>query len=296
MSLLDRIAEANHCDPRGFLPFRIAGQRIGFVRDRFADTLQQWPEVFSLGQGGVTLAPPLNRPDTPEAARTEAVAGVLDRLRAAGRFGTHWWNERYAVNRHFAEPPLLRIERAAVQPFGVCGYGVHINGYVRRDDGLHLWIGRRSRHKPTGPGKLDQMVAGGQPAGLGLLDNVIKECAEEAAVPETLARTARPVGAVSYCRETEAGLRPDVLYCFDLELPTDFVPVNTDDEVEAFYLWPVEQVLEIVRDTTEFKFNCALVMIDFLIRHGCIDPADPDYLALLAGLRQRETQLQQFPR
>lgn len=294
MSFLDRIVEANHCDPRGFRPFRIAGRRVGYIRTEFVEALSRWPEVFSVADAAVTLAPNLDATDTPEAARTEAVAGVLDRLRVEGRLGNHWWNEPYAVNRHFAEPPLLRIERAAVQPFGVCGYGVHVNGYVRRADGLYMWIGRRSRHKPTGPGKLDQMVAGGQPAGLGLLENVVKECAEEADVPEALARNARPVGAVSYCLETDAGLRPDVIYCFDLELPADFVPVNTDDEVEAFYPWPVERVLEIVRDTTEFKFNCALVVIDFLIRHGCIDPADPDYLALLAGLRRREARLAQF--
>ena len=49
---------------------------------------------------------------------------------------------------------------------------------------------------------------------------------------------------------------------------------------------PWERVAEIVRDTDEFKFNCNLVIIDFLIRHGLITPDHPDYLALAAGLRR----------
>jgi len=63
------------------------------------------------------------------------------------------------------------------------------------------------------------------------------------------------------------------------------VPRNTDGEIVEFYLWPIDKVAEIVRETTEFKFNCNLVIIDFLIRHGFILPEEPDYLEILAGLR-----------
>ena len=41
-------------------------------------------------------------------------------------------------------------------------YGVHINGYVETEVGLELWVARRSKDKPTWPGKLDHIVAGGQ--------------------------------------------------------------------------------------------------------------------------------------
>jgi hypothetical protein len=91
---------------------------------------------------------------------------------------------------------------------------------------------------------------------------------------------------VSYCLETEEGLRPDVLFCYDLELPADFVPVNRDGEVAEFQLWPVEDVLETVAQTTEFKFNCNLIVIDFAVRHGFLAPDDPDYIDILQGLRR----------
>jgi isopentenyldiphosphate isomerase len=195
-------------------------------------------------------------------------------------------NEYYPVGTGFAAPPLLAMERAAIPHFGVRAYGVHMNGYVRKRDGIHMWIGRRAKDKHTYPGMLDNTVAGGQPMGIGLLENLIKECKEEAAIPEALARQAHGVGAITYCMEAEDGLKPDVQFCYDLELPADFTPRNADGEIDEFMLWPIERVAEIVRDTREFKFNCNLVIIDFLVRHGLIAPEHPDYLEIVAGLRR----------
>ena len=210
-------------------------------------------------------------------------------LRGLEREGlvTGWRNEDYPVAAAYGRPPLLRMERAGVPAFGVQGYGVHLNGHVGRGADMRLWIGRRSPTKQTAPNKLDHLVAGGQPFGLGLFDNLLKECAEEAALPRALAAQARPVGIVSYVTEHEGGLRNDVLFCYDLELPEDFVPVNRDGEIAEFQLWPIARVAERLADTEDFKFNVALVIIDFLVRHGLIDPARPDYVELVSGLRYR---------
>jgi hypothetical protein len=48
-------------------------------------------------------------------------------------------------------------------------YGVHVNGYVETPRGLELWVARRSKDKPTWPGKLDHIVAGGQVGTAGFL-------------------------------------------------------------------------------------------------------------------------------
>jgi len=171
--------------------------------------------------------------------------------------------------------------------FGVRAYGVHVNGVVRRPDGLHLWIGRRAPDKPVAPDKLDNMVAGGQPAHLGLMDNLVKEAAEEADIPADLARTARPVGAICYCLEDQWGLKPDVMFCYDLEVPADFTPRNTDGEISSFQLLPIAEVAARVKDGDEFKFNVNLVILDFLLRHGLLSPDDePDYVEIVKGLRQ----------
>ncbi|MEL0110861.1 MAG: hypothetical protein VW835_03930 [Rickettsiales bacterium] len=72
-----------------------------------------------------------------------------------------------------------------------------------------------------------------------------------------------------------------------MELPASFEPVAADGEVGEFMLWPIEKVAKTVRETAEFKFNCNLVIIDFLIRQGVLNPdTEPDYGEICAGLRQ----------
>jgi isopentenyldiphosphate isomerase len=155
---------------------------------------------------------------------------------------------------------------------------------VRDGAQVWMWVGRRSASKRNYPGRLDHLVAGGLPHGIGLAENLAKECGEEAGMSPALAARARPVGVVNYCRDSRWGLKPDIVYCYDLEMPADFRPHCTDGEVQEFSLLPLEEVQELVRETEAFKPNCTLVIIDFLIRHGHLGPEHPDYLALVQGL------------
>ena len=280
MGWLDRIAECNRHNLSGFLPFEVGETRIGWVRRSLAERLAERPEVFAVGAERVGFAAGLDTPERRSAALAEVVrdwhgSGLLRRVSG----------ELLAIGANVAKPPLFLIDRSAVQAFGFSAVGVHVNGYVRRPDGLHVWIAERAAGRHSYPGMLDNVVAGGQPAGLSLRENVVKEAAEEAGIPQALAERARPAGAVTYCLETDAGLRPDILYVYDLELPAGFQPCNTDGEVAHFELWPAARLAATVRDTTRFKFNCNLVIIDFLIRRGVLGPEDPDYPAILAGLR-----------
>lgn len=285
MSLLDRIREANRHDLGGFMPLRVAGQPVGHVRPAFAQRLAAWPEVFDVRDAEVRLAPALDAVHAPPARRSEAVAEVCRALHAEGVI-RGWRDERYPVARGLRAPVLMVLERAAVPFFGVVAYGVHMNGVVRRRDGTAMWVARRALSKPTGPGKLDQLVAGGQPHGIGLHANLVKECDEEAGIPAALAARVRPAGAIAYVMETPEGLRPDVLFTFDLELPEDFRPLNRDGEVDAFYLWDLDRVQRTVAGGDAFKLNSSLVVIDYLVRHGLVAADDPDYEALVLGLRR----------
>lgn len=279
MSYLDRIRACQVFDPEDYLPLRVEGARVGWVRPRLVAALSRYGEVFCVGADAVDLAPSL----AGFAERSAAVASVVRSL-IEENILSEWRDEPYAVGARFTEP-LFMIDRGAVPPFGIRGYGVHLNGFVRREGAIHMWIGRRSPTKRMAPNKLDQLVAGGQPAGLTPRENLIKEAAEEASIPRSLALKAAPVGAITYCTEREDGLRNDVLFVYDLELPTAFAPHNTDGELSGFELLPIGAVMDLVRETDEFKFNCSLVVIDFLIRHGMIGPEHPEYLDLVAGLR-----------
>lgn len=286
MSFLDRIAACNTHDLSRFRPFVVADQRVGWIKPAFLDRLAAFPEVFHIADDAVTLNPALDS----FAARSAALDGALRALAAEGAV-PGWRDEAYAVSTAFGAPPLLRIERAAAPLFGVRSYGVHVNGLVRDGDITRLWIARRSHHKETYPGMLDNFVAGGQPIGMGLMENVIKEAAEEAGVPAAIASRAVPTGAISYCHEmpggdNPSGLKPDAQFLFDMELPPAFEPRNSDGEIAGFILWPVEKVMAVTRDTAEFKFNSALVNIDFFVRHGYLTADDPDYLEIVRGLHR----------
>jgi hypothetical protein len=281
MSFLDRIAECNRFDLARFVPFLIGDARVGWVRPALADRLAAARGVFErMPAGPLRLAAGLSDFD----GRSAAVDAVMRELEREGLI-TGRRDEFYAVAAHLGGPPLMQLERAAVPALGIASCGVHMTGFVRAADGLRIWVPRRSRTKSTYPGMLDNTVAGGQPIGLGIFENLVKECAEEAAIPAELARRALPVGTIGYCLETPDGLKPDVQFCFDLELPLDFVPRPADGEMEGFELWPVERVMETVRETRAFKFNCNLVLIDFFLRHGLVAADDPERPALLAGLR-----------
>ena len=276
MSYLDRIAECNDADLSRYVPLAVGADVVGWVRRDRVGLLDGCVDE----DGGRLL---LHGADYDE--RTATLDRATDAIVAAGEIPARH-GERFAMATAFGADAVAELDRAVVSWFGVRAFGVHLNGFVRDSAGFDMWVAFRARGKLTFPGMLDNMVAGGQPIGLSPEANVRKECAEEAGIPDEIARRARPVGAVSYCAEHERGLKPDTMFCYDLELPRDFEPVCTDGEVERFELMPVEDVAAIVRDSARFKFNCNLVVIDFLVRHGLLGADDPDYLAIVDGLHQ----------
>ena len=282
MSLLDFVDRCNTHDPAAFVPWRIDETVVGWMPRRLVGPLAGAPGVFRASDNGIALDPAL----ATGADRTGAVARVFDRLIADGDVPPRR-NEDYPVVTAWGQPPLMRVDRAHVPLLGVLAFGLHVNGYARIDGGMEMWIARRATDRMVEPGKLDNMVGGGQPAGLSLARNLAKEAEEEAGIGAGLIAAAKPAGAITYTVERDGGLKRDVLFSYDLEVPADFVPVNRDGEVAAFERWAVGEVIDrLRRDAAAFKFNVPLVIIDFLIRRGLIDPdTEPDYVALVRGLR-----------
>ena len=280
MALYDHIVSSNTHSLEGRRPLHIAGVQVGWVSDDIADRMTRWHEYFAISKDSVSFRDSLKDVEARSKALAEAGAAmVVHQALPRSR------KELCPVMEKFGDPNLLQIDRAWLEFFGVTSYGVHVNGYVETANGPELWVGVRAKDRQASPGKLDNMVAGGLPVGLSLAENVIKEAAEEASVPEALAKTAKPAGVVTYILSTDRGLRRDMLFVYDLKLPDDFVPENADGEVSGFVRWPARQALRVVDETDEFKFNVNLVLIDFAIRHGLITPDRPDYAKLVQGLR-----------
>ncbi|KAL3535779.1 hypothetical protein ACH5RR_004240 [Cinchona calisaya] len=272
-----------------FMPFVIENQIVGYVHFGFADHLRKFRDVFVFPKDNdafgsnlgchVTLHSLLKTAED----RTRAVGDVVKCLGKELIPGIR--NELYPVISSFGAPVFFSVERAAAPYFGTKAYGVHMNGYVEKDGQKYLWLGKRSEAKPTYPGMLDHLVAGGLPHGISCQKNLVKECEEEAGIPSNISSKAISVGAISYMDIEGQRFKRDILFCYDLKLPEDFIPRNEDGEVESFKLVPVRHVANLIRNTEFFKANCNLVIIDFLFRHGYITPENFGYLKLLQSLR-----------
>ncbi|XP_054859968.1 uncharacterized protein LOC129346640 isoform X2 [Eublepharis macularius] len=268
----------------------VAGQQVGHMPQSVAQRLCQYPAVFSVAQGDKAAAcVELNKQLASFEERTAAVQGVLKELKEQQAFPClkEWREELYNVMPYFCDAPLFSMERAATPLLGVKRYGAHLNGYTWRNGQMFMWLGRRALNKPSYPGLLDNLAAGGIASGLGVRETLVKECQEEACIPASLAAQAKPVGTVSYTYVgAHGGIYPECQFVFDLELPEDFVPQVGDGEVQEFYLYPLHKVKEVI-GSSDFKPNCAMVALDFLIRHGYIQPDDePQYAEMVEGLHR----------
>ncbi len=198
--------------------------------------------------------------------------------------GCRFRGEDFDVREDVDGPVMGVLDRGALPDFGVIGVGAHLNGLVERADGWWLWVAKRAADKKLDPGKLDHLVAGGVSAGMSPFETLVKEAAEEAALPEALARQAVYRGRFAYNMERAEGLRRDVVYAYDVVLPEDFTPLPADGEVEGFALMRLDEVFERVSSTDDFKFNVNLVLIDLFLRLGLVTGADGLSLrAALAG-------------
>jgi 8-oxo-dGTP pyrophosphatase MutT (NUDIX family) len=282
MTLLARIEAAQGFAPERFAPFHVAGLPVGWV-DRGLLPALRHHRCLQVDADAVALDPALDDFD----ARSRAMAEVTAGLRADGLV-PGWRDEVYGVPARVGAPPLLQIERAAATVFGTLAIGVQVLGHVGEGNRRRLWIARRAASKPTYPGHADVMVAGACPLGEEVRATLLREAEEEAGMPAALARAARPAGVVTYCVETPVGIERGMEYCYDLALPVTFRPSNRDGEVAGFELWPAAAVVARLRDTNDFKTNCAVTIVDFLVRHGHVAPDEPDYAAIVAGLRRWE--------
>ena len=285
------------------LPFVVNDIALGMVTPKTAEILcsalsdQDEEAVFEIGNRNddhtefLTLT---TAAGTSSDSRTQAVARVTNALREAGVV-TGWRDELYPVSTSFYATPTFLIERAAAPLLGCIEYGVHINGVVPDPaTGVdRMWMARRSATKSKYPSMLDHIVAGGQPHGISLLENVVKECGEEAGIPEEMARAnVMAAGAISYAYfEPSAGpggaLTRAVMFNYDITLPAEYKPTPVDGEVDEFFTWCMEKVLgSLAEDYKDpLKPNCYLVVVDFLLRKGLLSPEKEGYLDVLKELR-----------
>jgi hypothetical protein len=129
---------------------------LGLLNNNFANLLaSEYSETFSIKKSSITVSP-LHKSELSLSLsnkvvessfddRTNAVAKVTSNLRDRGLL-RGWRNELFQLSSSFSSRPELLIERAACPYFGIKAYGVHINGFVRKNGIISsIWVARRSK-------------------------------------------------------------------------------------------------------------------------------------------------------
>ena len=248
--------------PAGWWRWVLDGQALGCLAPVHQQLLAGW----GLGEAsGEALSWSMHSGASDAPSRSAWLAALALRLREAG-WVRGWRDERYRCQlpgpggpaRHEAPadgPVFFELERAAYRFFGLTSQAVHVHGV---DASGALWCGRRALHKATDPGRLDNLAAGGLPAGEDLMDCARRELWEEAGVPAALCAPLRQMGRLRTARVEPEGWHEEWLHVFELPLPAGFVPRNQDGEVSGFErLAPIEVARRI--DEQDFSPDAAVV-------------------------------------
>jgi len=264
--------------PLGYLPTSVVGQlgaMASSVRGNMAiDHKERTVHLFD---------------EPTEAERSKAAAALFAHWRAERAFQLldGWRDELWPVYGRGGEL-LYNVERAAIGLIGAMRYGVHMTAYVRSPGdphGIKIWVPTRSPTKSTFPSMLDNTVAGGLMTGEDPFECIVRESDEEASLPNDLVRSRATLeGEVTfvYITDERAGgetglIYPEYQWVYDMELPDSVIPQPKDGEVQEFRLCTVQEVQALLA-SGKFKPNCALIMLDFLIRHGIItNDNEPSY-------------------
>jgi 8-oxo-dGTP pyrophosphatase MutT (NUDIX family) len=268
---------------------RIDGSDVGWIDSDRAQMLARFADVFAVHADRVELTDRRLSDDKDVLldTRSRSVARCVRALAEEGAL-TQWRNEQYGVRERFADPPRLLLERAAARFFGVRTYAAHGNGVTGEPAAPSMWLARRSPHKAIDPGMLDNLVGGGIAWGSAPFDTLVKEAWEEAGITAPLARLAQRGGTIDMARDVPDGLQRETIYAYDLWLPHDFVPVNQDGEAVEHRCVDLPAVARLLANESGpdvVTVDATLVAVDFLLRHGAVEPDSAEYVRLSALLQ-----------
>ena len=246
--------------PANLVRFVVDGEPVGFLTPGRAQRLAGFDALRRQGDA-VLLACPSNE-------RTAVMAEIAGQLAREGLL-TAWRDERYAVRTRFDAPALFELERAAARYFGIHTHAAHVNGLVRSEDGVRMWLARRSATKSIDPGMLDNLVGGGIAAGATIEGTVVKESWEEAGITADIAGTAVLAAELTIFRQQPDGIQHETIYAHDLWLARDWKPANQDGEAVEHRLVSLAEVARIIAADVEpdvMTADASLVAFDCLTR------------------------------
>ena len=265
---------------------------FGYVHSSFIAAMVPWSNLWSLNNEKRLLTDhsfPKN-----VKVRTK---NMHTTLRAALDNGTvdYWADELFPVYSSTGEH-ILDMDGCGVDLFSIITYAVHMIAYVEtQEEGRKFWVPRRAKTKMSYPGMLDNTVGGSLRSGERAIDCIVREAAEEGAIPEEYTRGhVKACGTLSYQMDRtddgREGCQHQVQYLYEMELPEDIVPRPNDGEVEEFMLMSLDEAIAALRKG-EFKLNCGMTWMSYLVRHGIVNAENEKNLVEICARMNRKHDL-----
>ena len=233
---------AHHAPPDAGLVWSCDGIDIGWVpADRAQDMVALLPGC-TIAQGRLHWRSGAGH----ALQRSQALQGFLVQQAEHGRLTGWrgeffaWWPDTPAWPPGLDLPPFLCVERAGFRHLGMMSHAVHIHGFLPQGD---LWCGRRSDHKATDPGLLDNLAAGGLTAGETPLATAVRELAEEASLHLSDPTRLQGAGVIRTQRLEPQGWHDEQLLVYTLHLSEQETPINADGEVQEFLRLSPDEVV-----------------------------------------------------
>ncbi len=267
MSILFKINELNNfTDRENFFNLFCNNYHIGLVHKKVASILLKKKLPFTLKNDNLSFKEKKKK-------QLDITLKNICELLVEKKIVSQVTGENFPCVTSFGKKELFILERSLVEYLGIRGYGVHLIAYVRTGKSkIKVWVPLRSSNKRVEPNKLDNTIAGGVSAGETVYQALIREGFEEASLKKNILNKALQVGTINYVwRNKKLSIRRDTLFLFDLELTKNIIPKNNDGEVSKFNLYSSKKIIDTIKNTYNFKKNCALVMASFFIRRGLIN-------------------------
>jgi 8-oxo-dGTP pyrophosphatase MutT (NUDIX family) len=225
--------KAQPTPPYGGVFWSCDGVDLGWVSAERAQDMVALLPGCTLAQGRLRWQPAADQ----ALLRSQALQAFLEQQAAQGRLTGWrgeffaWWADTPAWPPALDVPPFLCVERAGFRHLGMMSHAVHIHGFLPQGD---LWCGRRSDHKATDPGLLDNLAAGGLTAGESPLTTALRELAEEAGLHLSDPARLQGAGVIRTQRLEPQGWHDEQLLVYTLHLSEQETPINADGEVQEF--------------------------------------------------------------
>lgn len=241
-------------------------------------------------------------------SNTSKVDGVMKWVAAWDKSGDAEHHPIRGLGSHLTG---LKVPSPLRGVFGIVTAGTHMNMFTVKDDGgqpkIHVWVAKRAENV-TYAGKLDQLVAGAMGPGDNNdpLKTLCREATEEAGLVVNMengrvTKGGEHVGVVlqgpqisffdkkdGIAGSEHGQLEPGVRFIFDLEVAPGFVPEPGEPEsIAGFFLKTVDEVKSDLKQR-KWKPNSGLVMLDFLLRKGQIQPEEDNFYGRLKPALQRQ--------